>query len=294
MDWKSIPPHSERWHGWLDPWLVSRVGAPLSEAPMPLPSNGRLKRNEEKGWRGGGESYLLTTLSTHESMIINSLLKPFESFTRIGRAGREVEMGRLMTGCRPAPSFAPPGPQAPGRFTPLLMTGRLSSCSQPSFSLLPASSQPDPGTAARWDPVQFSTLYPLFSFESTPSTEQNSCSLSKKVQHHPDILAFAKEYRISLQLPIFITYIYPWSFESSAKKKQFYLGQLTQMWVGRAGWTQTFINHCFYCIFDPFFATNKINSSGKYDLAGSEFTFRLIPRHVLESVFVFSTKICIF
>ena len=145
-------------------------------------------------------------------------------------------------------------------FTPLLMTGRLSSCSQPSFSLLPASSQPDPGTAARWDPVQFSTLYPLFSFESTPSTEQNSCSLSRKKSnitrtylHLPKSVGSHFNCQFSL-------HIYPWSFESSAKKKQFYLGQLTQMWVGRAGWTQTFINHCFYCIFDPFFATNKINS----------------------------------
>ena len=30
------------------------------------------------------------------------------------------------------------------------------------------------------------------------------------------------------------------------------MGQLTQMWVGGVRWSQTFINHCFYGIFDPF------------------------------------------
>ena len=44
------PPHPiARWHGWLDLCLVTRVGAPLTEAPKPLPVTGRLRRNREKG-----------------------------------------------------------------------------------------------------------------------------------------------------------------------------------------------------------------------------------------------------
>ena len=253
MDWKSIPPHSERWHGWLDPWLVSRVGAPLSEAPMPLPSNGRLTRNEEKGWGGGGESYLLTTLSTHESMIINSLLKPFESFTRIGRAGREVEMGRLMTGCRPAPSFAPPGPQAlrlflwpadcpPARNLPSLY------CPLPP-SLTPALL---PGEIRCNSPLcihcfLLNRLHQL-SWTVFPGSRKKS-NITRTYLHLPNGLGSHFNCQFSL-------HIYPWSFESSAKKKQFYLGQLTQMWVGRAGWTQTFINYSFYGTLGPFFVKN--------------------------------------
>ena len=39
-------------------------------------------------------------------------------------------------------------------------------------------------------------------------------------------------------------------------RKWFYLVQLYQMWVGGVGWTQTFINHCFYGIFDHFLSKN--------------------------------------
>ena len=45
-------------------------------------------------------------------------------------------------------------------------------------------------------------------------------------------------------------------------KKTLNLGQLTQMCVGGVGWSQTFINQCFYGIFAPFFG----EISGKFSV----------------------------
>ena len=47
-------------------------------------------------------------------------------------------------------------------------------------------------------------------------------------------------------------YEHSFSTRVATTQTRFYLGQLTQMWVGGVGWSQTFINHCFYDIFDPF------------------------------------------
>ena len=52
----------------------------------------------------------------------------------------------------------------------------------------------------------------------------------------------------------------PQQWSREAAKKPCFGGQLTQMCVGGVEWTQTFINHCFRGIFDPFLS--KI--SGKF------------------------------
>ena len=75
----------------------------------------------------------------------------------------------------------------------------------------------------------------------------------------------------------------------STKKKRFYLVQLTQMWVDGVGWTQTFINHCFYGIFDPFFPKTSCKFTVKItfgvpNLSFSGGHYAAIPGHVKVSI----------
>ena len=76
--------------------------------------------------------------------------------------------------------WSTPGRQAPGRFTPLLMTSSLS-CSYPSFSLLPSSSTPDTSTAGQCNATLYSCSSSLVKLD--PSTKETSCSVDKKGTH---------------------------------------------------------------------------------------------------------------
>ena len=57
--------------------------------------------------------------------------------------------------------------------------------------------------------------------------------------------SFNCEAKLHRQLGIFMD---P-GFNNGSHQKMFYLGQLTQMWVGGVGWIQTFISHCFMAYF---------------------------------------------
>ena len=49
-------------------------------------------------------------------------------------------------------------------------------------------------------------------------------------------------------------YEHSFSTRVATTQTRFYLGQLTQMRVDGVRWSHTFINHCFYGIFDTFFS----------------------------------------